>query len=89
MQDFKVNKSTEFLFIVVSVFVLLALSLVNIKNYSATSKVLGIETEENITEKFWVDFLSKNPNYVQGWVEIGRLDKATAINPNFQTSLNN
>ena len=89
MLDFEVNNNTKFLLIVVSIFILLTLSVLNINNYSALNKVLGIETVENASDKFWNDFLSKTPDYVPGWVEIGRLDKATAINPNFQTSFNN
>jgi len=89
MQDFEVNNNTKFILIVVSLFILLTLSVVNINDYSLSNNVLGIETVEDVSGKFWDDFLSKNPDYVPGWVEIGRLDKATAINPNFQTSLNN
>lgn len=64
------------------------LSLVNIKNYLAATtvpeKVLGAEIDNNVTINFWNDFLSKNPEYVPGWLEIGRTDKAYSIDPNYQ-----
>ena len=64
------------------------LSLVNIKNYLFTEtvpeKVLGAETETDVTLNFWNDFLTKNPEYVPGWLEIGRADKAYSIDPNYQ-----
>lgn len=47
-------------------------------------KVLGADIHISATEEFWDKFLSENPNYLPGWIEIGREDKAYALDPNFQ-----
>lgn len=79
----KQQYSIYFLFCVATV-TLLLLSALNIENYLTPKKVLGIETETgNKQVKFWEDFLSKNPNYIPGWTELGRLDKVKQIDPNF------
>lgn len=84
----KVNDNTKLLFFIVICFVLLMLSMVNIKNYfspkTLPERVLGAETHLDATEEFWNDFLNKNPNYVPGWIELGRMDKALTLDPNFQ-----
>jgi hypothetical protein len=83
----KVNKAAFELLIIVSSLFLLLLAAINIDNYYAPKKVLGVETKVNSDEKFWQDFLIKNPNYVQGWIEIGKVDRAKQIDPNhFQNS---
>ena len=46
-------------------------------------KVLGVETQIDLEEKFWQEFLDKNPNYIPGWIEIGRNDKVKEIDPNY------
>ena len=69
-------------------FILLVLSLLNVKNYlsieNIPEKVLGAETNTNAAAKFWERFLDENPEYIPGWLEIGRIDKAYSINPNYQ-----
>lgn len=97
MPKVNINSDTKFILFAVCVFVLLTLSFVNIKNYTSqntlanTNKVLAAETQDVLdnktADKFWFEFLSKNPNYVPGWVEIERLDKAYEIDPNYQTSV--
>lgn len=47
-----------------------------------SDRVLGIETEVT-PPVFWYDFLKKNPNYIPGWIEIGRPDKVKNIDPNY------
>lgn len=63
------------------------LSLINIKNYFSTQTkpepVLGANVENIDVQEFWNDFLSKNPNYLPGWLEIGQTDKAYFIDPNY------
>lgn len=62
----------------------LLVSALNIGTYLKPNKVLGAETQEvNSTDTFWQDFLSKNPNYIPGWIEIGRMDKVIQIDPNY------
>ena len=64
------------------------LSLVNIKNYlsaeTSPKKVLGAETETDVTLDFWNNFLTENPEYIPGWLEIDRADKAYSIDPNYR-----
>lgn len=62
----------------------LLISAVNISTYLKPIKVLGAETQEtNSQVAFWQDFLSKNPSYVAGWIEIGRMDRVREIDPNY------
>jgi len=79
----RVNKAATELFIFVAVLFVLLLTAVNIENYQAPKKILGAETQVNSSEKFWQDFLNKNPNYIPGWFEIGRTDKVKEIDPNY------
>lgn len=84
----KVRKaSIELLIYVAALFVLLLTS-INVDRYLVNNKVLGVETvvstEVPNNQLYWSNFLSKNPNYIPGWVEIGRVDKAREIDPNFK-----
>jgi hypothetical protein len=78
------NKTSKELFIYVVVLFLLLLVSINIDTYlkPVETKVLGAETQNN-EEVFWQDFLSKHPDYVPGWIEIGKADKANEIDPNY------
>lgn len=84
------DKNTQLLVYVAVIFILLTLSLINIKNIMESkktvegTKVLGIETINNPEERFWKDFLKINPNYLPGLIESGNLDKARQIDPNFK-----
>jgi hypothetical protein len=84
----KVNKIAKQLFIYVALLFILLLAAVNIENYQTPAKpdkVLGTETQISSDQKFWQDFLSKNPNYIPGLIETGRLDKVKEIDPNYIT----
>jgi hypothetical protein len=80
----KVNKIAKELFIYVFLLLILLITSVNINNYlkSKDTKVLGSETQ-NKEVVFWQNFLTKNPTYVPGWIETGRMDKAGEIDPNY------
>jgi hypothetical protein len=80
----KVNKIAKEIFIYVFLLFALLLISINIDNYlkPKQTKVLGTETK-NEEEIFWQEFLTKNPNYVPGWIETGRIDKAHEIDPNY------
>ena len=84
----KVNNNSKTLFIAVTIFVILMLSLVNINNYfkapNDSENVLGAEIDSDISLNFWNEFLTNNPKYVPGWLEVGRTDKAYSIDPNYQ-----
>jgi len=79
----RVNKAAIELFIFVAALFVLLLSAANIKSYQEPKKVLGAETQVNLDDKFWEEFLNKNPDYIPGWIEIGRMDKVKEIDPNY------
>jgi hypothetical protein len=72
------------LFIYVALLFTLLLTLINISTYLRPKKVkvLAAETQNKSTD-FWEVFLDKNPSYVPGWIETGKLDKAMEIDPNY------
>lgn len=72
-----------YLLFCVVIIALLFLSAINIENYLAPKEVLGIESEEINNDIFWTEFLEKHPNYIPGWIELGRWDKVMQIDPNF------
>ncbi|HUC95317.1 MAG TPA: hypothetical protein VMR19_04965 [Candidatus Saccharimonadales bacterium] len=84
----KVNKAARQLFIYVALIFVLLLAAINIETYQTPVKpvkILGTETQTNNDQKFWQDFLSKNPNYIPGLIETGRPDKVKEIDPNYIT----
>ncbi len=78
------NINKRFFYFSISIVILLLLSLLNIRNYFLPKAVLGIKTQaKSLNEEFWNEYLKNNPNYVPGWLEIGRVDKALQIDPNY------
>lgn len=75
----------------IAILLVLLLSSINIAKYTSPNTVLGINTEQKTESEsqqetiFWQELLNKNPEYVPGWIEIGNLDKAKEIDPNFST----
>jgi hypothetical protein len=78
---FKDASSLMFIYFLI-VFLLLLIS-INVRNFLTPIKVLGAQTEPDGSTKFWGEFTSKNPDYIPGWIELGRLDKVKEIDPNF------
>lgn len=78
--------SIKLLIYVILLFVLLLTSN-NIQVFLSSKKVLGIQTnvpdQKEEQRLFWNNFLTKNPNYIPGWIEIGRMDVAREIDPNY------
>lgn len=73
------NELIYLLGITASVLILL-LSLFNLKHSSKKNvEVLGTSIEST----YWEDLLTKYPTYIDGWVEIGRMDKVKEIDPNY------
>lgn len=67
------------LYITFAVLILL-LSLFNLQNLNKQKvNVLGIKTNNS----FWEDFMLKHPTYIDGWIELGRMDKVRQIDPNY------
>jgi hypothetical protein len=80
----KINTAVIEIFVFTSILFVLLLTLVNIQNYLTPKKVLGTETQIDPSQKFWGDFLTKNPNYLPGLKETGRMDKVKEIDPNWE-----
>lgn len=74
----KVDYKTLQLSIIVAL--LLTLSALNISriNSKPSKKVLG----EEIDKEFWQSLVDKHPTYIQGWKELGEIEKAKEIDPN-------
>jgi len=87
----KIRKNSIQVFVYVVILFLLLLTSINIDKFLTPKTVLGAETSLNQStdknELFWSNFLSKNPNYIPGWIEIGRSDKARQIDPNFKLDI--
>lgn len=68
------------LYITFAVLILL-LSIFNLQKLkrNETVMVLGVETNSS----FWEDFMTKHPTYIDGWIELGRIDKVRQIDPNY------
>ena len=79
----KVNTLIPELFASLSIVFLLALSSVNLEKYFTPTEVLGVDIDEQGNEIFWNEFLSKNPDYIPGWIEIGKWERVIEIDPNF------
>jgi len=79
----KVNTLIPELFASLSIVFLLALSSVNLEKYFTPTEVLGVDIDEQDNEIFWNEFLSKNPDYIPGWIELGKWERVIEIDPNF------
>jgi hypothetical protein len=84
MSTKKVNQVVIEIFVLTSILFVLLLTSINIKNYFMPKKVLGAETQIDPTQKFWEDFLTKNPNYLPGLKETGDINKVKQIDPNWE-----
>jgi hypothetical protein len=72
-----------FIFFSVSIITLLLLSALNIKNFLTPDVVLGTGHVNSVNEDYWREFLLENPDYIPGWIELGRFDKVMQIDPNY------
>lgn len=85
----KYEKDLQYLLYLTLVVLIILLSIFNLQNTSLNKiKVLGskVEIETNEKEKennFWREFQTRNPTYIDGWIELGRLDKVKEIDPNY------
>ncbi len=98
----KTKDKLTYLLSALGILVSLILISLNIKAYLSQKRVLAAETQdEEISQlkkeaSFWEGFLSQNPTYLPGWLELskieyelgdedyalGALNTARAINPN-------
>lgn len=66
------------------IFILILLSAININNYFTPKQVLGERIEvEDKDKEFWQEFLTKNPKYLPGYIELGDVKKVKQLDPNF------
>lgn len=87
----KPNSNIEQIIIYTAVLIVLLLTAFNLQNYLGDKKVLGVsvsmahENIESISDRlFWEDVVEKNPSYIPGWIELGRMDKVREIDPNYE-----
>lgn len=67
------------LYITFAILILL-LSISNLQNLKKQEiNVLGTKTNNS----FWDDFMTKHSTYIDGWIELGRMDKVSEIDPNY------
>lgn len=61
-------------------FLVLLLSMYNIQGLkSKKTEVLGA----SIDNKYFEELVSKYPTYIDGWIELGKMDKVLEIDPNY------
>lgn len=77
------SKDLQFLFFISSTILIILLSILNLeKSHKKVPNVLGAQTFDN-NEEFWKGFLKKNPEYIDGWLELGEIEKVKEIDPNY------
>lgn len=71
----------------VVILVVLILASYNIGVFLDKREVLGIEDNSTVPVKdnraFWEKFMQEHPEYIPGWIELGRIDKVIEIDPNY------
>lgn len=87
----QVKKPYDQLFIYIAILLILILTIFNINKHLSTKTVLGTSTTNELQNTatlnerlFWEDFVEKNPSYIPGWIELGRMDKVREIDPNYE-----
>ncbi|MGD0523023.1 MAG: hypothetical protein ABSA43_00465 [Candidatus Microgenomates bacterium] len=72
------SKNAAFVVSSLAIVLVLTLSYFNLRSYFTPAKILGAQTEvkNNPRQTFWEEFLTKNPTYFPGWIELSKIDKA-------------
>lgn len=85
-----IKNNIEQVIVYTAILVILLLTAFNLQTFLGVKKVLGISintTPSNSIDKsdreFWENFVAKNPSYIPGWIELGRMDKVKEIDPNY------
>lgn len=90
------KEAANFFYLCIFTITILFLSAFAFKLHQINLKVLGMRTENNVNEvevskqiNFWKGFVSENPQYYEGWLELynltaesSYLNKAREIDPN-------
>lgn len=74
----KVKNSLVFISSIIVSILVLGLSAFNLSRYFTNLKVLGAKTEDTqnmASETYWKEFLSQNPTYFDGWIELAKLEE--------------
>lgn len=96
MKSARIQKEINFFYLCLFTVTLLFLTTFVLRLRQINSNVLGMETESTVDKieaskeiNFWNEFMSKNPQYYEGWAELYNLTgnenyliKATEIDPN-------
>ena len=78
------TETVKEIFVYIALLLIIILTSININSYLAARKINVLGAETRVTDNsFWQNFLSKNPDYIPGWIETGRIDKVTQIDPNY------
>lgn len=86
----KFDKDFKYLLYLTLTILIILLSIYNLQNLNnPINKVLGASVDiskiESDKEKlFWEEFQKNNPTYIDGWLELGRIDKVIEIDPNYK-----
>lgn len=78
----KYSKELDFLLLSILVIIILLLSISNLSSLSNKERVVSV-LGTNTDYEFWVNFVQKHPDYIDGWLELNRLDKVAEIDPNY------
>lgn len=82
-----IKKTFQEYLILGAIAIVILLSSINLSEYFAPKKVLGtttnIDNQYSVNKIFWENFLKENPEYIPGWIELGNLEKARSIDPNY------
>lgn len=82
----KKQQDLNYLLMLVGFVFLLVLSFFNIEQYLGKTEVLGATTDysdDDSEVEYWQSFLTQHPDYIPGWIELGRWDKVKQIDPNY------
>ena len=89
-KNLKIKSSIEQIAIYTAILAVLLLTMFNLQSFLGVKKILGVSiTTTSINSinspnrEFWEDFVVKNPTYIPGWIELGRMDKVREIDPNY------
>lgn len=69
------------LFYITFTVLILLLSIFNLQNINKPKNIAVLGANTN--NLFWENFVQKHPTYINGWLELGKMDKVNEIDPNY------
>ena len=80
MKNKSFKKDVKLLIYINIAVTILLFSIFNLWSYTKSAvKVLGVKTDKT----FWEELVAKHPTYIDGWIELGRMDVVKQIDPNY------